>query len=159
MLLLILRHGKAEPGRAGAPDSSRRLTAEGKELLRPVLSRAAESGVKPETVLVSPYVRARETAEIAREMLGVSEQPLACDALTPDSDPKSVWDEVRVHSQASQLMLVGHNPLLSSLLSALIADGRPMDLQTASLACVDVGSIAVLPEGRLLWVLTPESCG
>jgi phosphohistidine phosphatase len=159
MLLLILRHGKAEPGQAGVPDSSRRLTPDGKESLRRVLSRAAESGVKPETMLVSPYVRARETAEIAREVLGVSEQPLLCGTLTPDSNPESIWDEVRVHSQVSQLMLVGHNPLLSELLNLLIATGHPRDLRTASLACVEVGSALAQPSGRLLWLLTPEVCG
>jgi phosphohistidine phosphatase len=158
MQLLILRHGKAEPGRAGAPDSNRRLTLDGKEGLRRVLARAAQTGVKPETVLVSPYVRARETAEIALEMLGVSQEPLFCDALVPDSHPEVVWDEVRVHSQASQLLLVGHNPLLSELLSVLIAAGRPIELQTAALACVEVGSAGAQRRGRLLWLLTPEVC-
>jgi phosphohistidine phosphatase len=160
MLLYILRHGKAEPGQPGEPDAGRRLTEQGKQLSRRVLARAAAVGVKPQTVLVSPYIRARETAEIAREMLGLSHVALPSNALLPDSHPETLWDEVRLHQQDPQLMLVGHNPLLSEFLTLLLAaGGYAIDLKTANLACVDVGSTGAQPRGRLVWLLTPEVSG
>jgi phosphohistidine phosphatase len=159
MLLYILRHGQAESGHAGETDSNRRLTDAGKPILRQVLARAAAAGVKPETVLASPYIRARETAEIAREVLGLSHSAQTSNALVPDSHPESLWDEVRAH-QHEHLLLVGHNPLLSEFLVLLLgAAGYAIDLKTASLACVDVGPPGALPKGRLLWLLTPEVCG
>jgi phosphohistidine phosphatase len=160
MLLFILRHGEAESAPPGGNDAGRRLTPAGKQALRRVLVRAAASGVKPETVLVSPYVRARETAEIAREELGLAGPALTSNALLPESHPESVWDEVRIHAQASQLLLVGHNPLFSDLLTVLLAaGGYSIDLKPAGLACVDVGTVGAQLRGRLVWLLTPEVCG
>jgi phosphohistidine phosphatase len=159
MLLYILRHGKAEPGHPGEPDSTRRLTQEGKQQSQRVLARAAAAGIKPQAVLASPYIRARETAEIAREILGISGAVLPCKALLPDSRLEALWDEVRLHEQDA-LMLVGHNPLLGEFLTLLLAAGNhAIDLKTAGLACVDVGSPSAHPRGRLLWLLTPEVSG
>jgi phosphohistidine phosphatase len=160
MLLYILRHGKAELGHPGEPDSGRRLTDEGKQLLRRVLAQAAAAGVQAQTVLVSPYVRARETAEIAGEVLGLSNAALQSNALLPDSHPETLWDEVRRHQQDPRVMLVGHNPLLSEFLTLLLAaGGHAIDLKTAGLACIDLGSPGAQPRGRLVWLLTPEVSG
>jgi phosphohistidine phosphatase len=160
MLLFILRHGEAESLAPGGNDADRRLTVEGKQALRRVLARAAASSVKPNAVLVSPYERARETAEIAREELGLAEPAFTSNALVPESDPELVWDEVRLHAQASQLLLVGHNPLFSDLLTVLLAAGGcAIDLKPAGLACVDVGTVGTQLRGRLVWLLTPEVCG
>jgi phosphohistidine phosphatase len=160
MLLYLLRHGKAEPGHPGEPDSSRRLTEEGKQQSRRVLARAAAAGVKPQTVLVSPYIRARETAEIALGVLGLPHAALASNTLLPDSHPETLWDEIRLHQHDPQLMLVGHNPLLSEFLALLLSAGAyAIDLKTAGLACVDVGAAGTQPRGRLVWMLTPELCG
>jgi phosphohistidine phosphatase len=157
MLLYLLRHGKAEAARPGDPDSNRRLTAEGKQLLRGVLARAAVAGVKPQTMIVSPYIRAQETAQIARETLGLSQTALSSNALLPDSHPESLWQDIRLHRQAEQLMLVGHNPLLSEFVTLLLAAGaHAIDLKPAGLACVDVGSAGAQPRGRLVWLLTAD---
>ena len=112
-------------------------------------------------MLASPYIRARETAEIAKQILGFSGQISLSNALVPDSHTETVWDEIRLQSQSlnaagSQLLLVGHNPLLSDLLMVLLGAGEHgMDLKTAALACVDLGSVGLQPKGRLLWLLTP----
>lgn len=158
MLLLILRHGEAEPAGSGG-DSARRLTANGRQAVRRVLARAASAGVKPEAILVSPYLRARETAEIAGEVFGLSAPAIPAHALVPDSHSESIWDEVRVHADASQLLLVGHNPVLSDLLTVLLgAGGYSIDLKTSGLACLDVGAVGSQLRGRLVWLLTPEVC-
>jgi phosphohistidine phosphatase len=159
MLLFILRHGQAELAAPGGKDAARPLTPQGKQAIRQVLARAATTGMKPDTTLVSPYLRARETAELAREVFGFAEPALPSNALLPDSDPESVWDEVRVHATASQLLLVGHNPLFSDLLTVLLgAGGYAIDLKTAGLACLDVGAVGAQLRGRLVWLLTPEVC-
>jgi phosphohistidine phosphatase len=159
MLLFILRHGHAEPATPGGRDADRPLTAEGKQAVRQVLARAAMAGVEPDQLLVSPYLRARETAEIAREVFELAEPAIPSNALVPESHPESVWDEVRVHADASDLLLVGHNPLLSDLLTVLLGAGaHSIDLRTAGLACVDLGSVGAQVRGRLVWLLTPEVC-
>jgi len=47
MEIYIFRHGIAEEGHAGQPDSERALTSEGKKKLRTVLRAMREAGEAP----------------------------------------------------------------------------------------------------------------
>jgi phosphohistidine phosphatase len=158
MEIYILRHGIAEEGAPGHPDSERRLTPEGKEKLRTILACARKAGVKPAVVLSSPYVRAKETAEIARQELKLSGTIHETNALTPMEHPEKVWTEVRAHQDAAQLLVVGHEPLLSGLIAYLIGGGA-IDLKKGALARVDVASLGPHPHGALIWLLTAKLAG
>ena len=70
MEIYILRHGIADEGKAGAPDSERALTDPGREKLRAVLEQAHAAGVGPSLILTSPYKRALQTAHMAGQILG-----------------------------------------------------------------------------------------
>src|ERR1700749_1043786 len=111
MHVYLLRHGIAEEERLGLTDSERALTPEGRRKLRQVLRTVAEAGVKPSLVLSSPFKRAMQTAQIAKEILDYENQILQTKVLTPASSPEQVWDEIRVHREEAALLLVGHNPL------------------------------------------------
>jgi len=160
MEIYILRHAIAEDAAAGQPDADRRLTPSGEEKLRRVLARATEAGVNPDVILTSPYVRAVQTAEIARTELGFKDELIHTESLVPFATPFDVWDEVRRQSGARQVLLAGHNPLLSSLVCFLIgAPSYAIDLKKSALARVDVHSPAPQPRGALVWLLTPRSAG
>jgi phosphohistidine phosphatase len=157
MQLYILRHGIAEDGKPGGDDSDRALTPDGKKKLRDVLRLAMKAGVAPELMISSPYVRAIETAEIAKEVLGYKEQLLRTDALIPSSDPESVWEEVRAHRNAAQLMLVGHEPLLSRVGGFLLAaPSMFIDLKKAGILRIDLESFGQQPRGILKWMIVPR---
>ena len=158
MEIYVLRHGIAEEGAAGHPDSERRLTPEGKDKLRTILAGARKAGVKPAVVLSSPYVRAKETAEIARQELKLSGAIQETSALTPMEHAEKVWTEVRAHQDAAQLLVVGHEPLLSALIAYLIGGGA-IDLKKGALARVDVASLGPRPQGALIWLLTAKLAG
>src|SRR5262245_2851808 len=115
MQVYILRHGIAEDGRPGGRDEDRVLTSEGRKRLRDVLRAVEKADVLPSIIITSPYARAVQTAEVAIEVLGYSEDLLRTKALIPSSDPLEVWEEVRAHQGIHQLMLVGHEPLLSKV--------------------------------------------
>src|SRR5512142_664028 len=102
MEIYLLRHATAE---AGHPDSERALTPDGKEKLRRVLKR---SGARPSLIVSSPYRRALETAQIAAEVLAYEGQVARSDAITPDGEPESVWDEIRVHKDESAILFASH---------------------------------------------------
>jgi phosphohistidine phosphatase len=157
MQLYILRHGIAEDGKPGSKDSDRALTAEGKKKLREVLRVAQKAGVAPKLIISSPYVRARETAEIAVDVLGYKETLLQTKVLIPSSDPRSVWDEIRVHSDVSELMLVGHEPLLSTLAAYLLGSkSLYIDMKKGALIRIDLSSFGPEPHGMLKWFLVPK---
>ena len=161
MRIYILRHGIAEEGAPGQPDSERRLTDRGKEKLRKILSRAREAGVAPEVILTSPYVRSKETAVMAKEELGFEDELAETNSLTPASSASRLWDEIRTdYGGASRVMLAGHNPLLSDF--ACFLTGAPVDaivLKKGALALVEIENLGPSPSGTLLWLMTAKTAG
>ena len=157
MQLYILRHGIAENGKPGGSDPDRVLTAEGKKKLRETLRVVQRAGVAPELMISSPYIRAMETAAIAMEVLGCKQALLQTNVLIPSSDPKPVWEEIRVHKSVASLMLVGHEPLLSALAAFLL--GAPsvyVDMKKGAIIRIDIDSFGAQPRGVLKWMLVPK---
>lgn len=158
MRLYLLRHGIAEEQASGG-DAQRKLTDEGKSKLSEVLKRAAKSGVKPGLVLTSPYLRAAETAEIAAKILECPVAPAQTEALVPYGTPQGVWDEVRAHKEVEQLMLSGHEPLLSQSVSFLLnSPALQVDMKKGAIISIEFQSFRVEPKGVLKWMLTPKLC-
>jgi len=157
MELYILRHGIAEDGEAGQPDSERALTAEGKKRLRPILRLAKKAGVSPTLILSSPYRRAVETAELAGKILEYKGALLRSKALVPSGSPAAVWEEIRVHKDESQVLLAGHEPLSSSLTAYLLASpSLQVDFKKGAIARVDLDHFGPEPRGVLKWMLLPK---
>jgi len=160
MEIYILRHGIAEDGQAGHPDADRALTAEGKKKLRTVLRAAAKAGVAPTLILTSPYRRALQTAEIAAEVLDYKGDLLRTKALQPGSEPRAVWEEIRVHKDEANILLTGHEPLFSRLTAYLLASPNlAVDFKKGAMACVDLDRFPDEPHGALRWMLTPKLSG
>ena len=160
MEIYLLRHGIAENGAPGKPDSERALTAEGRQKLRRVLARARDAGVEPETILSSPYRRALETAEEAVESLGYGGKIVQTTALVPDAPPQAVWGEIRARKAENSVLLASHEPLMSSLLAFLLnCPTLQADFKKAGLARVDCDRFGPEPYGVLKWILTPATAG
>ena len=157
MEIYILRHGIAEDGQAGQPDSERALTSDGRKKLRNVLRAAVSAGVAPSLILTSPYKRALQTAQIAAEILEYKGDLLRTQALEPSSAPKSVWDEIRVHKDEARILLSGHEPLFSRLTAYLL--GSPelqVDFKKGAIACIELDRFPAEPHGVLRWMLTSK---
>ncbi|MDE1166297.1 MAG: phosphohistidine phosphatase SixA [Pseudomonas sp.] len=131
MKLWVLRHGEAQ-GHA-ARDDLRELTAHGREQ---VLRSAAQLLGQPlDAILVSPYVRAQQTAALVHDVLGFEQPLVTVPWLTPESDPQVVIDHLGDHAQGN-VLLVSHQPLVGALIG-LLQHGHyhdPQGMSTASLA-------------------------
>ena len=157
MQLYLFRHGIAENGRPGGSDADRALTPDGKKKLREVLRVAQQAGVGPTLILTSPYTRAVETAEIAAEVLGYKNKLLRTNALTPDSSPRDVWQEIRTHKDAGQLLLASHEPLLSQCVAYLLAaPSLAVDMKKGGMVRIDLERFGPEPSGLLKWYLVPR---
>ena len=157
MEIYILRHGIAEDGQAGQPDSERALTSDGRKKLRNVLRIAASAGVAPSLILTSPFKRALQTAQLAAEILEYKGELLRTKSLEPDSSPKLVWDEIRVHKDEEQILLAGHEPLFGRLAGYLL--GSPnleVDFKKGAILCVELDRFSAEPHGVLRWMLTSK---
>jgi phosphohistidine phosphatase len=154
--IYLLRHGIAENGAPGSPDSERALTAEGREKLRRVLQRARAADAVPSLILSSPYRRAMETAAVACEILGYTGKVVKTRALVPGASPFDIWEEIRKRPQESAVLLASHEPLMSSLAAFLLASPTlTVDMKKAALVRVDCDRIGPEPQGVLKWMLTP----
>jgi phosphohistidine phosphatase len=145
--LLLLRHGIAEPREEGRSDAARALTAAGRRRCAAVLTRLRQRGLAADLMLSSPLVRARQTAELAVQTNLAPSLVLAED-LMPGGDPLSqlaTWLAVvpARSGQRPRLLLVGHEPDLGDLASALIgAPAGAITLRKSGLALLRCGGPA-----------------
>jgi phosphohistidine phosphatase len=157
MHLYLLRHGIAAEARAGEGDAMRALTSEGRGKLRQVLKTIAEAKVKPTLICSSELKRAIQTAEIASSVLGYSGEILRTKALAPGADTDQVWEEIRLHRDETNLMLVGHNPQFDQLAPYLL--GAPLlrvDFKKGAIMRIDIENFRARPKGTLCWYLTAK---
>lgn len=138
-------------------DAERGLTAEGRRKLRQVLTRVAQADEAPELVISSPLKRALQTAEIAKAVLKYADNVSTSHALVPGAEPEEAWHEVRAHSNVQSLLLVGHNPLFSTLAGFLL--GTPdaqIDFKKGAMMRIDFDKLSLRPAGVLRWYVTPR---
>ena len=158
MQIYLLRHGIAEDARPGQADADRALTTEGVKKLREMLKRALLAGVAPSVIVTSPYVRARQTAELAAEILGYEEALAPSSKLTPMASPADTWEEVRALRREPSLLLVGHEPHMSSFTGFLL--GAPelrVDFKKGAMVRIDLLDMgAQKPRGVLKWMMAPK---
>lgn len=161
MDLYFLRHGIAvEPGAEGVKrDSDRPLTDEGRRKLREVARAMRALELDFDVILTSPYVRARQTAELVAEHLQPARRLGLCEALASGGSPGAVLASVAALKPVPRrLLLVGHEPDLSGLISWLLtgATALPVEMKKAGLCKVSAAFPPRPRGGTLEWLLTPR---
>ena len=156
MLLLIIRHAIAVPrGTPGVPDEDRPLTPEGEQKFREAARGLARLVDRPDALLTSPWLRAKQTAIIAADAWGRLE-PKGTTALASGSFEEQAAVLDRFPDDAT-VAVVGHEPWVSELLARLLGtrhDAR-LEFKKGGAALVDVpGRLA--GGGSLVWYLPPK---
>lgn len=154
MNIYLLRHGQAGDA---AVDSERNLTPHGTKEVRQSCEGLARILPAPiDIILHSPLVRAVQTAEIAESVFQPVRGLQFCDALRPDGDFQLLSDRLASCPDVSEVMLVGHQPLLGELIShVLLGEVRiEFPLKTAGMAALELQRLG--ERGRLRWLLTSE---
>ncbi len=157
--LLVLRHGKSDWGAPYALDLERPLNARGRRAASLVGQFLTASGRAPDSVISSPAVRARRTVELAAEA-GEWSCPIRISESLYGGSVRGVLEEVRQESPTtSSLLIAGHQPTWSALISGLIGGGR-CRFPTAALACIRFAhedwSRVDFGGGELSWLVTPR---
>lgn len=157
--LLLLRHAKSDWDAGAGEDFDRPLAKRGRRAAALVGRFLRDVGCVPEEVLTSAAVRARTTVELAAEAGGWG-CPLRETRDLYEADPEDVVEEIRgLASGARTLLVAGHEPTWSGLLSLLVGGGS-FRLPTAALACIefdaDTWSGLEAGKGRLLWLVNPK---
>ena len=159
MRIYLFRHGPA--GRRDASrwsdDGDRPLTARGFERTE-CAARGLARIAAVNLVITSPLTRARQTAQLLLETLGLDHEPELLDSLAPGGSYRAVLKHLGNCGTNDGVALVGHEPDLGNLAAAMLF-GAPSE----SLPLKKSGALAVAFEGppragggRLLWSAPPR---
>jgi len=160
MNLFLLRHGVAverdEFDYAG--DAARPLTSKGRKQLRGVAAALRAMGVCFDVILSSPLVRARQTAEIIAAELKLQKRLVFADELKPGGDAKKLFQKIAgLKKVPGNVLLVGHEPDFSELISLLVTGSRGggFALKKGGLAKLEIEKLRAHKCAILAWLLTP----
>jgi phosphohistidine phosphatase len=134
-VIYLLRHGEAEDREAAVDDAARRLTEKGERQARAAGMALRELGIGIDACLTSPKVRARETARIAAEVLGVEVEETEALRGGP-------FDALELAAGRGDVLLVGHEPDFSAEVGRLT--GANIALKKGGIAVVDGSTLVAL---------------
>ena len=159
MNIYIIRHAIAVD--RGTPeyedDSQRPLTDKGKKKMRQIARGLLALGVDFDLILSSPYVRAKETAEILAEVLKTKTAVAFSENLIPMGDPDLLIAEMNEKYNVNSIALVGHEPHLSTLISLLVSENASLDmtLKKGGVCRLSADDLHHNRKAALEWLLTP----
>jgi phosphohistidine phosphatase len=156
MKVFLIRHAVAhERDRKRWPDDSRRpLTPAGKRKFHQAARGLARLLPRSTTILTSPFVRARQTADILSARTGgkITE----CPPLAHGGTSAAVLELLRGHAGKS-VVLVGHEPEFGRLLAAMLgAKNARFDFRKGGAACVEFGKRIAAGGATLVSFLPPK---
>jgi phosphohistidine phosphatase len=134
-VIYLLRHGEAEDREGAVDDAARRLTEKGERQAQAAGTALRELGVGIDACLTSPKVRARETARIAAEVLGVEVEETEALRGGP-------FDALELAAGRGDALLVGHEPDFSAEVGRLT--GANIVLKKGGIAVVDGSTLVAL---------------
>ncbi|TQV67677.1 phosphohistidine phosphatase SixA [Exilibacterium tricleocarpae] len=151
MDIFVLRHGEAEPH--AERDHQRRLTQRGEADVLNTLQRGLPELEGVQKILVSPYTRAQQTADIAADLLP-GRMLMTTETLVPGGDPAKLAALIE-QLQLDRVLLVGHQPLAGTFTDWLcdLEPGR-YRMGTSALVFIETQWVAA-GCGTLRWLKQP----
>lgn len=161
MNLYIIRHAIAvESGTPGYEDDSQRpLTEAGRKKMKKIAKGLRQMDVELDAILSSPYVRARDTAKILADEFKMKNRIAYSDNLIPPGNFEKLIEEIREKHDVDNLALVGHEPMLSSLVSWLTTGNSGMNivLKKGGVAYLVTDNLYEDHRATLMWLLSPST--
>ena len=163
MDLLIVRHAIAfeRNARRWRDDGDRPLSPEGMLRARKAAAGLKQVAERPQCVLSSPLVRAKQTAAILTEFAGWP-KATECPALAPDEPPDEVF--AALGTQKGKIVaVVGHQPGLGRLLAACLpakvrggVNPEAFELKKMGAVLVSFSGTPRAGRGVLNWFVPPR---
>lgn len=193
--LFLMRHGKAGARTPSAADSSRALTSAGTREVKKTASGLRRAGISFDHVASSPLTRAMQTARIVAAAAGAAAGSGAAagggrkkgakparppsvhrwDELKPEAAAESALGRIAGLAYDSSVLLVGHEPCMTTLLGLLVSGGAgagagrrgtpaaaaaraPFSINLKKGGMARLRILSTVPEvrGELRWLATPR---
>lgn len=145
MDLFILRHGEADKSSDGG-DFVRPLTVEGTMDVAHVAEWLNDLGVEFDAIITSPLKRAQQSASIVPKIFNIKNNLMNWEELQPGRNRIEFYQKLsseQLFKQESVVLVVGHEPYLSSLISEIISEPNASShvvLKKAGLAKIRITS-------------------
>lgn len=120
MELFLVRHAEAVERSDNLQEEVRWLTPKGRKLMQKASARLHKKNIRPVRIITSPLTRAVQTAELLMAELGKHTELIADSRLAPDSSLEALLELIQQSKDQQRVVLVGHEPLLSTLATALL---------------------------------------
>jgi phosphohistidine phosphatase len=158
--LYLIRHAKAEDrGDAWPDDSKRPLTEDGIERMRKAARGLVRLGVTLDVVLTSPFVRARQTAEIVASAFENRPPIVNLDSLTPNGSFQIFLSDLDRQSKRGSMAIVGHEPDLGEMAARLGGLRQALPMKKGAVCRIDLKTIPPAGVGVLRWFVTAAMLG
>jgi phosphohistidine phosphatase SixA len=151
--LYLLRHAHAGNSAAWTGDDAERpLSDRGKDQARRLGSLLAARGVVPDAIVSSPKVRARQSANLVADALGLG---VANDDRLAEMFDLDALAAIMAGAGGTSLLLVGHDPDFSDMLATLVGAAE-LPMRKGAIARVDVALPLGPGCGVLRYLVPPE---
>ncbi len=158
--LILMRHAKAVQADGLQTDFERSLNERGKEDATEMGKRLLDKKLIPDLVICSAAKRTTKTAKIVAEQLSYNEHNIQKEFELYNCTVDEALNVIRrVNDECKTVVLVGHNPAITSLAGYLtneLIEGLP----TAGQACIQFKGISwkqvARNMGELGWVDLPK---
>lgn len=151
--LYLLRHAHAgNPAEWTTDDAQRPLSPKGRRQAERLGQFLADRAFAPDAIVSSPRLRARQTADLVADALGMG---VSIDGRLAGPLDLDVLAAVLEGAGGDSAVLVGHDPDLSELCAALCGAAY-LPLRKGAMARIDL-SLPLQPgAGILRWLLPPD---
>ena len=129
----LLRHGesgKTANQSGGSKSSSRNpgLTEDGKKEITRIAKSIKRFKITFDTILTSPLNSATQTAKIISSTLKMKGNNIInCNELLPEGDSLELYNRLQHIASESSVLVVGHEPYLTSIIDDVISRQRRKD--------------------------------
>ena len=165
-----MRHGYAGK-RLSDPirDSKRSLTSQGLKEVKTISKSLKLLNVQFDTIFSSPLPRALQTATVFANRYKLKKNKIQqYNELISQQDRFLFYDKLANYDQMSSILVVGHEPYLSTMISDIISKSNNKNktnndiklksniiLKKAGLSKIRITSTVPTLQGELRWLLTP----
>ena len=135
--IYLIRHGKAEDG-FDKPDFERELHPKGRKKTEKVARFLLKKNIHPQLIVASMAIRTIETAEVIRDVLQLPKMIIQEEKDLYLAASNSILNTIySLDDQINEVLLVGHNPGISSLSTYL--SNQDIDwMSTSSLVAIEI---------------------
>lgn len=156
MNLYLVRHSEAENIKKGQNDFDRELTESGKS----IISNAANNWIKIiksiDFLVSSQLIRAKQTAEIIKQSFQFQNEIIFDNRLNPGCKVENIIDILN-ELNGNNILIVGHQPDLSKITSALISDSiASIDFKKGTIAKISFDGKIRTGNGVLEFLIIPK---